>query len=864
MKHQPLCSCRTFRGIRLLSAVFILVGMVVLPSGVQAATGVADSYTINSSEGSETLVVTANDRLEVSTQEAIDYIKIVSVSALSDSGAGTVQADPDDNFSVNVNPIDGYTGMVTFTYVVRDIRGESSPTTVSLNIVTSTSTLEAVDDEYVSSGDVINLYPAENDIRPSSGVSLEILTQPGIGKLSTTGVSGLYAYTPPDDLGDGGTTSFTYRLVSGSSTSTAATVTITLDPTLDPIANGGDDDAQSSLANVLQTACEANNEGTLGPTDTDLAQTCSVLLSLTGSELDSALEEILLRQIGAQARSMKGMAEGQIKSIGARLQELRTGVPGVSLSGLRADINGENVNLGGLIDGYMQGGNAGEEGSSGRLGGFITGTLSYGDGDARNKENSFEVDGQEILAGVDYRFTNKIVMGAALGYNTSETKEDGGGTELDVDGWNLSLYGNYYPTDKWYIDWLLGYGQSSIETRRTISFSSISTEARGDTDGDSLSGAVGTGYTYAYQAWSFDAYTNFEYRSGTVDGYRETNDAGLDLNIFETSTDTFTGRFGGRASNAISLDFGVLIPQFELEYVKDFKNEAPVIEAELALLPQAGTFTLINEDPDKSYVNAGLSVTGVFKNGTSGFLRYGTMLAKDDVSFDTWQLGARMEFGGPSQDINLFQTMENQGIGAGAFLGTTGVGVAVTFPLRNESLNFRALVATLPYDTDKKLDDVEYNIDLDLLSLGFLLDWHPMDGGFRVSGGFFSLQHDITGSATPTENVEIGNSTFTPEEVGTLNAKLDYSRAFAPYIGVGWGNAVKPDSKLSFSADFGVMFTDNPTVSLDADSPLADSNPALRAQLNSEIEVEEDRINREDLEDIKYWPVLSFGVAYHF
>ncbi|WP_020406820.1 autotransporter domain-containing protein [Hahella ganghwensis] len=865
MMQQTSCSPRKFRDSFLLAAVLLVAFSFMISPETLAATGVPDKYTIDSTEGSETIVVTANDRLEVSTQEAIDYVSIVSVSSLSDSSAGTVQADPDDSFSINVNPSAGYSGVVTFTYRVRDIRGTSDDTTVTLNIVSSTSTLEAVDDTYVTGGDAISLFPAENDIRPSSGVNIEILSQPDSGTLSEAGVTGLYTYTPPADISGGGTTSFDYRLVQdGGSTSGSATVTIQLEPSLDPIGNGGDDSAQDSLAGVLQSACDANDNASFGSTNSELSQTCSILRGLSGSELDAALEEILLRQIGAQANSMKGIAAGQIKTIGARLQELRTGIPGVSLSGLQAQINGENVHLGDLVNGYLQGGSAGEEGSPGRLGGFITGTLSYGDGESRNRENSFDVDGQEILAGVDYRFTNKLVMGTALGYNTSETKEDGGGTELDVDGWNLSFYGNYYPNQNWYIDWLLGYGQSSIDTRRTISFGGISTNASGDTDGDSLSGALGTGYTHAYQSWTFDAYTNFEYRSGTVDGYRESNDAGLDLNIYETSTDTFTGRFGGRASNAISLDFGVLIPQFELELVKDFKNEAPIIEAELALLPQAGTFTLINEEPDDTYVNAGLSVTGVFKNGTSGFVRYGTMLSKDDVSFDTWQLGARMEFGGPSQELNLFQTMENQGVGAGAFVGTTGVGVALTFPLRNERLNFRTLASVLPYDTDKKLDDVEYDIDLDLMSLGFLLDWHPMDGGFRVSGGFFSLQHDISGSAKPTEDVEIGNSTFTPEEVGTLNAELDYSRSFAPYVGIGWGNAVKPDSTWSFSADLGVMFTDNPTVSLDADSPVADSNPALRAQLDSEIAVEEERINREDLEDIKYWPVLSVGVAYHF
>jgi uncharacterized protein with beta-barrel porin domain len=865
MKLQSPCPSRNFRAILVLVAITVIFGSFIFSREIQAAIGVPDTYTIDSSDRSETIVVTVNDRLEISTQEAINYISIVSVSDLSDTNAGSVQADPDDSFSINVFPTPGYSGIVTFTYQVRDINGISDNTTVTLNIVSSTSLLEAVNDQYITGRNTINIYPAENDIHPSFGFRVEILSQPTAGTLSEADITGLYSYTPPDDISDIGSISFDYRLVSDDGdTSSSATVTIELDPTLDPIANAGEDDAQSSLANVIQTVCDTNSAGTINPTNADLAETCAALFALSGSELNNALEEILLRQIGAQANSMKGQASSQIKTIGARLQEIRTGIPGISLARLRANINGDSLNLGDLVKDYGTGGSAGDEESSGRLGGFVTGTLNYGDGKSRKRENSYDLDSQELLGGVDYRFNDQVVMGAAIGYNTSETKENRGDTGLDVNGWNLSIYGNYYPDPNWYVDWLVGYGESSIDTRRIINFSTVSTKAKGDTDADNLSGAVGAGYTHVYQNWSFDAFANFDYRSSTVDAYRERNDAGLDLNIYKTSTDIFTGRFGARARNTFSLDFGVLIPQFELELVKDFKNEAPEIEAEFALTPEAGTFTLTNEDPDDSYINTGLSVTGVFKNGLSGFFRYSTMLSKNDVSIDTWQLGARMEFGGESKDINLIQTLENQGIGAGAFLGTTGLGLAMTLPLRNESLNFRTMIAQLNYDTDNNLDDIDYDIDLEVLSLGFLFDWHPMDDGFRVSGGLFLLQDDITATATPTQSVEIGNTTFTPAEVGRLKAELDYSRNLASYIGIGWGNAVKPGSEFTFSVDFGFMFTDNPTISLEADSALADSNPVLRAQLDSEIAVEENRINSDDLEDFKYWPVLNIGATYHF
>jgi uncharacterized protein with beta-barrel porin domain len=867
MKHQYPSPPIKNLFFSIITTSLLLISSILVSYKADAATGVPDVYTIDSSEGSETIVVTANDRLEISTQESIGYISIISISGLSDPNAGSIQIDPDDSFSINMFPSPEYSGTVTFTYRVRDIRGTSDNTTVTLNIVTSTSLLEAVNDQYISSGNTINIFPSENDIHPGIGFHVEILSQPDTGSLAEAGILGLYSYTPPADLSDTTTVSFDYRLVSddGSVSSDPATVTIEVDPSLDPIANAGADEAQSSLADVLQVACDTNAEGSINATNEALADTCIALSTLSGAELDNALEEILLRQVGAQANSMKGLAANQVKNIGARLQELRTGISGISLSGLQANINDQHLGLERLFTGYRAGGNAGDETArSGRLGGFITGTINIGEGESRKRENSFDIDNQDLLAGLDYRFNNVLVMGAAIGYSTSETDENNGDTGLDVDGWNLSLYGNYYAARNWYFDWLLGYGESSIDSSRSIDFATVSTKAKGSTDGDIFSALVGTGYTHMYQSWSFDTYTNLEYRTSTVDAYRESNDAGLDLNIYKTSTDVLTGRLGVRASNAISFNFGVIIPQFELEFVKDFENEAPDIEAEFALAPEAGTFTLTNEDPDDSYMNTGLSITGIFKNGVTGFLRYSTMIAKDDVSLDTWQLGARMEFGGPAEDISLIQSRDNQGVGAGAFMGTTGFGLALSIPVRNETLNFRTVMATLPYDTDRELDDIDYEIDIDMFSFGALLDWHPMNGEFRVSGGLFSLQPDITATATPTRNVEIGNTTFTPEQVGTLNAEVDYSRNLATYIGIGWGNAAKPDSKLTFSVDFGLLYTDNPTVSLEADSPLADANTVLKAQLESELAVEENRINSDDLDDFKLWPVINFGVAYHF
>jgi len=838
--------------------------LCTLPGYSVAATAIDDRYTLRNTGGSETLVITYNDRIQLATPDQIAVAGLISVSALSDPGAGSVALDTDDEriYAVNFRPNPAFTGAVSFTYTVRDIRGDSSAT-VTIDLVAGAEQLVVNGDSFTSAGEPIVIYPLENDNLLTTQIPSISFTQPDIGSVTTEGaITGALLYTPPDTITGLTETDLTYTVSYGDGSSATGLVRIRIDPGLDPISEGIDQDDQQELAEVLQIACDANS---LSPDqDTDLTTTCNTLEGLDADDRSEALERILLRQIGAQSSSLENQQANQIDLVSSRLHTLRSGSTGLNFAGLGATLGGEWLPLGDLLDGYVSGAGAGDNGSGGRLGAFITGTIEIGEGETRGLEKSFDYDAQQILGGIDYRFSDAVVLGVALGLDSTETKADNGATQLEKDGATVSLYGNYYPTNDWYVDWLLGYGQSTIDTRRELAIGTEPSVSNGNTDGHHTSATIGTGYTYQFDAWAINGYITADYRTVRVDSYEEDNDAGLSLLVSATSIDTLTAQLGARISRALSLDFGVLIPQFELEAVNQIRNEAPRMEAVLKDVPEAGSFSLQNQEPDDSYYNVGLSLTALFKNGFSGFISYRNNLARDDISIQSWQGGARLEFGGPSKDITLFQSREDQGTGFGLFAGTTGLGLALSLPLRNEYLNLRGVLATLDYDTDRDLDGIVYDVNLDLRSGGLLLDLHPFGGGFRISGGVFALKHDFKGTATPEQEVELGDEIFTPEEAGTLTAIVGYDRSFAPYLGLGWGNAVAPASRLSFAADIGVMFTDNPTIDLTADSPLADSNPALKAELLTELEKEEDAINEEDLGDIDLWPVITLGVSYHF
>ena len=119
------------------------------------------------------------------------------------------------------------------------------------------------------------------------------------------------------------------------------------------------------------------------------------------------------------------------------------------------------------------------------------------------------------------------------------------------------------------------------------------------------------------------------------------------------------------------------------------------------------------------------------------------------------------------------------------------------------------------------------------------------------------MDHTLDLDATPSGNVNIGDTDYTPAQVGTLSGDVEID-GIAPYIGIGWGDPMDRSKRWGFYCDFGVVFTDSPDVTLSANGTLA-SDPAFQANLAKERNEIED-----DLEPFKFYPVISLGVYYRF
>lgn len=196
-----------------------------------------------------------------------------------------------------------------------------------------------------------------------------------------------------------------------------------------------------------------------------------------------------------------------------------------------------------------------------------------------------------------------------------------------------------------------------------------------------------------------------------------------------------------------------------------------------------------------------------------------------------------------------------QRVGASFHGGTLGIGARVAAPLGSR-INLRGGIDFQPVGIEVTVEDVKFNVELPSPTVTAVFDLYPSESGFRLSAGalYFGRSPGLEG--TPAEDVEFGDSVYTPAQVGTVSSSLGTSR-FAPYLGLGWGNAVEPG--FGFVLDLGIAYHGKPQLSFETTGPMS-SDPRFRMDLDAEAE----SANEDMPGAASVYPILNLGFSYGF
>ncbi|MFO7871285.1 MAG: hypothetical protein R6V03_07635 [Kiritimatiellia bacterium] len=199
------------------------------------------------------------------------------------------------------------------------------------------------------------------------------------------------------------------------------------------------------------------------------------------------------------------------------------------------------------------------------------------------------------------------------------------------------------------------------------------------------------------------------------------------------------------------------------------------------------------------------------------------------------------------------------GVGISPKIGTLGYGADLTvgvLPTVNGRLGYNTFSYKIEDTEEEEGEEVaELEAELNLKTIAALLDWHPGASGFRFTAGGMVNDNEITLTARPGATVDIGDAAYTVERV---DGAVTFD-SFAPYLGIGVGNAADRNSRIHFSLDFGALYQGPPKVSIEATA----SDPQVQEELNADLDQE-----AQDLEDdfswFKFYPVIAFGFSVTF
>jgi hypothetical protein len=189
--------------------------------------------------------------------------------------------------------------------------------------------------------------------------------------------------------------------------------------------------------------------------------------------------------------------------------------------------------------------------------------------------------------------------------------------------------------------------------------------------------------------------------------------------------------------------------------------------------------------------------------------------------------------------------------------GTLGIGPELAYRF-NEHVGLRANMGQYSYDLEEEeLDDIEYDGEIDLDSMGLMLDWYPGGGGFRVSIGGRINNNEILLEGRPIGFVEIGDEVYPGAALGTINGVV-VGDDFAPALTIGYGGKLAPGFTVGF--ELGVIMQGSPQIeNLRVSNPTFNNDPDFRAELRRE-----EAIMEEDISDFEFWPVIQLHLLYRF
>ena len=193
-----------------------------------------------------------------------------------------------------------------------------------------------------------------------------------------------------------------------------------------------------------------------------------------------------------------------------------------------------------------------------------------------------------------------------------------------------------------------------------------------------------------------------------------------------------------------------------------------------------------------------------------------------------------------------------QGFGLAARAGTLGVGPEAALGL-TDALVIRGGIGLTAFEPSVTIDDIPFTLTLPPRWVTIGADIY-LSGTFRIGGGMLFKSEDPMLLAENTGSIDIGDMTYTSDQVSQLTGTLD-SEDQAPYVLIGFGKHTS--TGIGLFLDLGAAFLGESEVLLEA---TGDATIITSSEFQEELRKQETSTEDDLRSYIKVWPILNIGL----
>ncbi len=419
--------------------------------------------------------------------------------------------------------------------------------------------------------------------------------------------------------------------------------TIVVNNNLEGITDGpGLSRNQLSIGEALVQACRITQSQVL-------LNRCAEIGALNDLEQARVLNALIQDESAGTVTRMLRIGSAQFSNINKRISALKSGQWGLlSFNHLSLNVEGKAVPIGTIAQGLLDSASGRSVGDtiaeSELLGFYLNGKINFGKKKSTKKQTGFDFDTQGVTLGMDYRFSDQFVAGAALGYAFTDTNyNDKGGTESQAS--SINLYGSYYLPKNFYLDLVSHFGYHASNNTRSIRYNDFSGKANSDTNGVEYGLNFSLGNQWGFNNWIVNPYARFEYLEVLINNYNEASLSGFAVAIDHTGGRSVKSVLGTQISKVFGMPKGIIKPTVNFEWLHEFKANATNISGRfIDGSPGTSRFKLVADAPDHDFFNLGASVKAIFSEGRNVSLNHTSRLGQAGINHYRFELGVNIPF----------------------------------------------------------------------------------------------------------------------------------------------------------------------------------------------------------------------------